>query len=96
MRLPSGTFLTADGRIDLADEDYRGMTVYEAVKQASVTKHSGRYFWRPEDDLGHELEAERKGLLREVHTEIQAYPAMVRFTADVVRPEVEYVFRHLL
>lgn len=97
VQLPAGKFEAADGWIDLADGDYRQMKIYEAVAKQVLLKHSGAYSWLAWDHLTATAAAAARppGLEREVRTEMQAAPALIRFSAGVLRQEVEYVLRHV-
>jgi hypothetical protein len=84
VRTPYGRARTDDGQIDLAaTADYRTMDIYPAILPKIATKQSGRYIWLED--------ASEEELLRDVPTDISAAASMVRFTKDVVAPEVAYV-----
>jgi hypothetical protein len=100
VRLPSGRVRTADGQVDLKsrqpDPDYRSMALYEDVQEEMTVKDSGRYIWLS-DPAAKKLRGRRKQissveeLMRDVPTHIDARTSMVRYTTDVVPPEVAYV-----
>lgn len=97
VRMPTGRFRTKDGFVQLTGDDYRRMSAYSDVRKTLVAKIYGQYVWLKENDLpeDHKSREVGRGLLREVYTKIDAYPARIQFMADVLREEVEYVLRQI-
>ena len=97
VRMPTGRFKTRDGFVQLTGYDYRRMSAYSDVSKTLAAKIYGQYVWLRENELPESFQNKFRGqgLLREVFTKIDAYPARVRFMADVLREEVEYVLRQL-